>query len=482
MEVDTMLIRLVLAIKNKSLQTYVEGRFQEDDIRVENYSHVKTSWQNVIRSCGDIIVISESLIPPKTEYSISMLNELPETPTTVVLHDSDSSEEHAKLVGAGADVVLYSGISRKSLIEAIESTVESRRQFVQKNRLNARGHTSPKISDFTSESRSMQIFMEEVWKFIPSNSPLLLLGETGVGKEHLAKAIHSESARSAGPFVAVNTVALPEHLLESELFGHEQGAFTGAIRSRRGAFEMAHGGTIFLDEIGEMPLHLQAKLLRVLQDYEVQPLGSERPIWVDIRVIAATNQNLEDLVENGNFRKDLYYRLSVVMLTVPPLRKHREDIPAMTHRFIELYQQKIGKDVIEVKEAAMKALCQYDWPGNVRELMNVIERAMLLCQTEKISLKDLPYIFHEPAPLSKGLVNPDEMVMESWKNKTLPEVCQEVVDQAERLYLEMVLRETMGRVGLAAKIAGIHTRALYNKMKRLGLEKENFRTKNRPAI
>jgi len=477
-----MLIRLVLAIKKKSLQKYVEDRFQEADIRIESCSHVKTSWQNVIRSCGDIIVISESLIPPKTEYSISMLNELPETPTTVVLHDSDSSEEHAKLVAAGADVVLYSGVSRKSLIEAIESTVESRRQFIQKNRLNARGHTSPKINDFISESRSMQVFMEEVWKIIPGNSPLLLLGETGVGKEHLAKAIHSESPRSAGPFVAVNMAALPEQLLESELFGHEQGAFSGAIRSRRGAFEMAHGGTIFLDEIGEMPLHLQSKLLRVLQEYEVQPLGSERPIWLDIRVIAATNQNLEDLVENGNFRKDLYYRLSVVMLTVPPLRKHKEDIPAMTHSFIEHYQQKIGKDVIGETEAAMKALCQYDWPGNVRELMNVIERAMLLCQTEKISLKDLPYIFHEPAHLSKGLVNPDEMVMASWKNKTLPEVCQEVADQAERLYLEMVLRETKGRVGQAAKIAGIHTRSFYNKMKRLGLQKENYRTENRPAI
>ena len=194
-----MLIRLVLAIKNNNLQTYVEGRFQEADIRVESCSHAKTPWQNVIRSCGDIIVISESLIPPKTEYSISMLNELPETPTTVVLHDSDSSEEHAKLVAAGADVVLYSGVSKKSLIEAIESTVESRRQFIQKNRLNARGHTSPKISDFISESRTMQIFMEEVWKIIPSNSPLLLLGETGVGKEHLAKAIHTESPRSAGP-------------------------------------------------------------------------------------------------------------------------------------------------------------------------------------------------------------------------------------------------------------------------------------------
>jgi transcriptional regulator with PAS, ATPase and Fis domain len=237
-----------------------------------------------------------------------------------------------------------------------------------------------------------------------------------------------------------------------------------------------------LDEIGEMPLHLQAKLLRVLQDYEVQPLGSERPLWVDIRVIASTNQNLEDLVENGHFRKDLYYRLSVVMLTLPPLRKHKEDIPATSHRFIELYQQKIGKDVTGVTEAAMKSLCRYDWPGNVRELMNVIERAMLLCQTEKISLKDLPYAFHEPMPFSKGIVHPDEMMMTNWKNKTLPEVCREVVDQTERLYLEMVLKESRGRIGRAAKIAGIHTRALYNKMKRLGLQKESFKKKNYPGI
>jgi transcriptional regulator with PAS, ATPase and Fis domain len=303
-----------------------------------------------------------------------------------------------------------------------------------------------------------------------------------VGKEHLARAIHSESPRSTGLFVAVNTAALPEHLLESELFGYEQGAFTGAIRSRRGAFEMAHGGTIFLDEIGEMPLHLQAKLLRVLQDYEVQPLGSERPIWVDIRVITATNQNLEDLVENGNFRKDLYYRLSVVMLTLPPLRKHKEDIPAMIHRFIEFYQQKIGKDVTGVTETAMKALCQYDWPGNVRELMNVIERAMLLCQTEKISLKDLPYIFHESHSLSEGSLHPEEMAVASWKNRTLTEVSREVMERTERLYLEMVLRETKGRVGRAAEIAGIHTRALYNKMKRLGLNKKDFKTKNHPEL
>jgi len=470
-----MLIRLILAVKNRNLQKYVEGLFQKTDIRVESCGHLKTPWQKVMRSCGDIIVISESLIPVPTESGVAMLNELPENPTTVVLNDSDSSEEHAKLVAAGADVVLYTGISKKSMIEAIESTVESRRQFIHKNRLNARGQVSPKISDFVSESRTMQIFMDEVWKVIPGNSPLLLMGETGVGKEHLAKAIHAESPRSAGPFITVNTVALPEQLLESELFGHEQGAFTGAIRSRKGAFELAHGGTIFLDEIGEMPLHLQTKLLRVLQDYEVQPIGSERPIWVDIRVIAATNRNLEDEVENGSFRKALYYRLSVVMLTIPPLREHKEDIPALAQRFIEFYRHKIGKDISWISEPAMDALCRYDWPGNIRELMNVIERAMLLCRTEKISLEDLPHIFHEPVSLSKAILPMNNVAPASWKNKTLPQVRKEVMDQVERLYLQTVLKETRGRVGRAAHIAGIHTRALYKKMKHLGLRQETFR-------
>ena len=204
-------------------------------------------------------------------------------------------------MAAGADVVLYSGISEKSLAEAIERTLESRRQLHQIDRFDRKGSSRPRIDDFISDSGKMQMFMDEVHQIIPSSSVLLITGETGVGKEHLAKAIHAESPRSAGPFIAVNTAALPEQLLESELFGHEQGAFTGAVRSRRGAFELAHGGTIFLDEIGEMPLHLQTKLLRVLQDYEVQPVGSEAPIWVDVRIIAASNRNLEEEVAAGNF-------------------------------------------------------------------------------------------------------------------------------------------------------------------------------------
>jgi two-component system response regulator AtoC len=469
------MIRLALAIKDRALQRYLDKKFQDTDVRVKSFGHLKAPWQEVIRSCGDIIVISESLIPPPTESGISMLNELPENPTTVVLHESDSSEEHAKLVAEGADVVLYTCISKKSLVEAIESTLESRRQYISKNRLSPRDRMAPNISDFISESRAMQIFIDEVRRIIPGNSPLLLLGETGVGKEHLAKAIHAESPRSSGPLITVNTPALPEQLLESELFGHEQGAFTGAIRSRRGAFELAHGGTIFLDEIGDMPLPLQAKLLRVLQDYEVKPIGSELPIWTDIRVIAATNRDLEAEIEAGNFRKDLYYRLSVVMLTIPPVRQHKEDIPAMARRFLNFYRHKIAKDIDGFTEEAMNKLCGYDWPGNIRELMNVIERAMLLCQSDKITLGDLPHIFHRPSSISNNFLPDDGTVPEDWKGKTLPEVRQETMDKIEVAYLQMVLKEENGRVGKAAKKAGIHIRAMYNKMRRLGLQKEAFK-------
>jgi transcriptional regulator with PAS, ATPase and Fis domain len=317
--------------------------------------------------------------------------------------------------------------------------------------------------------------MEEVLQVIPSDSPILLLGETGVGKEHLAKAIHAESPRSAGPFVSVNTAAMPENLLESELFGHEQGAFTGAIRYRRGAFELAHGGTIFLDEIGEMPLHLQAKLLRVLQDYEVRPVGGEKTIRLDVRVSASTNRSLEAEVARGNFRQDLYYRLSVLTLTIPPLRHRREDIPTMVRRFIAFFRYKIGREINGFSDQALQALSNYDWPGNVRELMNVIERAMLLCKTDVIQMAELPNVFHGNPAVSAASLSGVARGGADWLDKTLPEVQKEVLAQVERLYLEMALRKTGGRIAETARIAGIHPRGLYNKMKQAGLRKEAFK-------
>jgi DNA-binding NtrC family response regulator len=472
-----MLIRLGIAIRKSGLSAHLARKLMKSDTRVELFEPPNKAWQKLLRSGCDLIVISSELLLEPIDSGISILNELPENPTTIIIHPDDSAEANARLAAAGADVVLYAGISKKSMIEAIETSIDLRRQFIQGKRLHRTGLTDPRITDFISESLAMQIFMDEVQQVIASDSPILLMGETGVGKEHLAKAIHAASPLSAGPFISVNAAAMPEPLLESELFGHEQGAFTGAVRYRRGAFELAHRGTIFLDEIGDMPLHLQSKLLRVLQDYEVKPIGGETPIELDVRVIAATNRNLEEEFAAGNFRQDLYYRLSVLALTIPPLRSRREDIPAMARKFVALYRHRIGREIKGLSDNVLEALSRYDWPGNVRELMNVIERAILLTKTNEITMKELPLVFHDGARQPKSDLTHLMVDRSQWVEKTLPEVKQELLDQLERLYLETVLTYTSGRIDRTARIAGIHPRGLYSKMKRHNLRKEDYRKK-----
>jgi len=465
---------MVLAVKDLQLQRRLEEQIMLADIQVEVVDQEKNVWQQVVESCADIIVISDKLIPEPIESGIAMLNELPEIPTSVILGETNSAEVQATYIAAGADSVLFSGIALQSLINAIEATAESRRQAVQHERFDHRGKVKAKLSDFASNSEVMQIFMNDVQMVAPSDSLLLITGETGVGKEHLAKVIHAESPRVAGPYVVVNIAALPEQLLESELFGHKQGAFTGATRLHRGAFEQAHGGTIFLDEIGEMPLHLQAKLLRVLQEYEIRPIGAEKPTWVDVRVIAATNRDLEEEVAKGNFRKDLYYRLSVVRLQIPSLRYRREDIPNLARRFVMQFKHKIGRDVRQISESAMSALCRYDWPGNIRELMNVIERSMLLCRSSDITVENLPNVFqYEDTVLDEE--NGVQHAPQSWRGKSLGEVKEGILEEVEKLYLQMVLKTTHGRLKDASQVAGITSRSLYSKMKKHGLHKETFK-------
>ena len=470
-----MLIRLVCAVKEKKIKSEIKKKLSNTDVQIKFCEHSQKPWQELARSCADVIIVSKSLIPKPIESSITLLNDLPENPITIVLHDRELSEDHANLMASGVDAVLYSGLPSDSLIEAIESTLESRRQFHYAGRFDQRGRVQPRLNDFVSNSKEMQMFLDETRQLVSSDASLLLLGETGVGKEHLSKAIHYESHRTSGPFIAINMAAIPEQLLESELFGHEQGAYTGAVRSRRGAFEMAHQGTIFLDEIGEMPLQMQSKLLRVLQDFEFTPVGGEKSVWVDVRVIAATNKNLEKEIKDGNFRQDLYYRLGVISLTIPPLRKHKEDIPSMANHFLNLFNKKINREINQFSKASMEALCAYDWPGNIRELMNVIERAALLCKSDIISLDNLPSVFHWNPLTESDLENPDALNLNSWENKTLQEVKEEVINQVEKKYIEMTLEKTGGRIGETAKIAGIHPRGLYGKMKKLGLDKNKFK-------
>ncbi|MCY2929483.1 MAG: sigma-54 dependent transcriptional regulator [Planctomycetota bacterium] len=470
-----MIVRVILAMHDAGLQKRLAKALSRPGLLVESLVEKGHAWDNVLRRNGDVIVISQSLIPEPIEGSVYLLNQLPDTPTTVVVSESDSPDEHARLLAASCDTVLYAGLPERRLIDAIEATIETRQQLLRHDLGGRRVVSKPQLSDFVSESTTMRMFMQLVERVVPSNSSLMILGETGVGKERLARAIHAESPRSSGPFVAVNCAALPEQLLESELFGHEEGSFTGATRSRRGAFEMADGGTIFLDEIGELPLHLQAKLLRVLQDYEVRPVGSEKAFEVDVRVMAASNRDLTAEMDQGRFRRDLYYRLGVVTLTVPPLRERREDIPALVQDYIDYLRPKIGREVYTIREGALTALCNYDWPGNVRELLNIVERAMLLCEGDEITVDSLPAGVQETGSASPEAQLVPDQAPAAWKALTLGQVMENILPRVEKAYLQMILEETAGKVGEAAKRAGIHQRGLYNKMRTYGLRKEDFR-------
>ncbi|WP_028313183.1 sigma-54 interaction domain-containing protein [Desulfatibacillum aliphaticivorans] len=467
-----MLLKIALCIDNPGLLAKLKKSLESLDINLEAYGPGRFTWQKVIRSCADIVVINESLLPRPIETSIAALNDLPENPATIILHTHESSEDQAGLVAAGADAALHAGLPPRSIVQAIEGVMESRLQYIVRTAPPARPDDRPRLEDFRSNSQSMQAMLQEVRQVVGTNAQLLITGETGVGKERLARAIHFESPRASGPFVTVNMAALPEQLLESELFGHIQGAFTGAVRSRRGAFEMAHRGAIFLDEIGEMPIHLQAKLLRVLQDFEVKPLGGEKAMWVDVRVIAATNRDLEEDVRAKAFRGDLFYRLSVITITIPPLRERREDIAHLAKDFIAQQHTRHGKDVESISQEAMEALTRYDWPGNVRELFNVLERAIILCPDQEITLRDLPHIFKSNVRTEHTV---QDAAPESWKGKTLREVTDQALSRVEKLYLESVLEESAGKIGPAADIAGITTRSLYNKMKKYDLDKRDFK-------
>ncbi len=305
-----------------------------------------------------------------------------------------------------------------------------------------------RFHDLVSKSPKMQQVFEFARTVAKSNSNILILGESGTGKELLARAIHNESPRANGPFVAVSCVALPETLLESELFGHEKGAFTDAISQKKGKFELAHGGTLFLDEIGDISPKLQLALLRVLEEREFTRVGGTQPIRVDVRIIAATNRDLKRAVDEGHFRDDLYYRLNVISIKIPPLRERKEDIPLLAQHFVEKFNIELGKRVERISEEAMKKLMAYHWPGNVRELENVIERAMVITKGSVIRPEEIQLPTEETPPA---------------EDKSLRAV--------ERAHILRVLEENNWNVQRSAQILGIDRVTLYNKMKRYGIKR-----------
>ena len=305
----------------------------------------------------------------------------------------------------------------------------------------------------------------DVHRVAKSDFSVIIMGETGSGKELVARAIHGDSARAEAPFVAVDCGAIPENLLESELFGHEKGSFTGADRQTAGKFESAHGGALFMDEIGNMPLGSQAKVLRVIQDRKLYRVGGNKPVPVDIRLIVATNQDLLEMASNGAFRKDLYYRLSEFTICVPALRERKEDIPYLAKRFLDLANIELNKIIAGFTDAAVETLMSYDWPGNVRQLRSVIRRATLVARDE-ITEKDLS-IKRAEVP---GLVFSPKVHGTPWKNASLSEIVQQSVLAVEKEVLNEVLRFTGGNKARAARLLRVDYKTMHTKAKKFGIQ------------
>jgi DNA-binding NtrC family response regulator len=312
---------------------------------------------------------------------------------------------------------------------------------------------------------AMQRVFETIQKVAETDLTVLVRGESGTGKELVAQALHNRSSRKNRPFVAVNCAAISAELVESELFGHEKGAFTGADARREGRFEAADGGTIFLDEIGDMAPETQAKVLRVLQERSFERVGGTRPIAVDVRVVAATHRNLEQEVRGGAFREDLYYRLKVVEVELPPLRERSQDIPALTQRFLEQVTERLGRDKKRISEAALAHLARHSWPGNVRELQNVIEQAAVLASAEEIEVDDLNL---GGAPAAGAATSADLVGL------PFSDAKRRAVERFEREFLLRALRQSNGNISRAAESVGMVRQSLQQKIRELGLRSEDW--------
>jgi two-component system response regulator HydG len=369
-----------------------------------------------------------------------------------------SMETAIESVNKGAFAYLLKQSRNEEIKQMVKQAIEMRKLRKENKFLRQELRKNHSDRPIIGKSDKIRQVFALVDKVAETDSTILISGESGTGKELVAREIHYKSCRAEGPFVSINCGALPETLLESELFGHVKGSFTGAVRDKEGLLAAAKGGTFFLDEVGETSPAIQVKLLRVLQEREIIPVGGIKPIKVDVRLIAATNSDLESDVESGKFRADLYYRLNVIPIRIPPLRERRDDIPLLVDHFLSLYCEGVGKQQKSLSPDAFEVLMRYDWPGNVRELENALERAVILEEGRVIAAEDLPERLRRSPGERQGSVV-------STSNLTLEEL--------EMEYLLKVLDETGWHKKRAAAILGINASTLYRKLQRYGYDKTN---------
>jgi two-component system response regulator GlrR len=410
---------------------------------------------------------------------ISLMEEVhaiaPDMPT-IILTAHGSIETAVDAMRKGAYGYLTKPFEPQDLLLQIDRALEHRRLNSEIQRLKGLLEERFDFANIIARSAKMRSVLDIVTRIAKLDSTVYIHGESGTGKELIAKAIHLASDRRERAFVALNCAALPETLLESELFGHEKGSFTGAVRSTRGLFTQAHGGTLFLDEIGDMPLATQSKLLRALQERQFYPVGSDIPVEVDVRVIVATNKDLEEQVKKGLFRDDLYYRIHVIPISLPPLRERKEDIVPLVETFLKKCSQQMKKEVKGFTPEAMRKLMLHDWPGNVRELENTIEYAIAMTRSELITDD---YVLQTKTVLPE---NGQGFWHENYglSNQALKPL-RDARDAFERDYLVQVLAMTEGNVSQAAKLAGKYRADFYDLLKKHDIKVEEFK-RNKPTI
>jgi two-component system nitrogen regulation response regulator NtrX len=385
--------------------------------------------------------------------TLSRIQEIPfaDRPEVVIISGHGTIETAVKATKLGAFDFLEKPLTIEKVTVVLHNAIQQRKLELELNRLKESGDALPRI---IGESVPMKALRQQLSLMAATNGRVLIFGESGTGKELIAHAIHAASARSSDAFVEVNCAAIPEELIESELFGHRKGSFAGAGEDKIGKLQKAHGGTLFLDEVGDMSLKTQAKVLRALDEQRFEPVGAVESIQVDVRVVASTNKNLEEEIERGNFREDLFYRLNVIPFHVPPLRERVEDIRLLATHFLKEFTTAYGRKPKELTEEALRAIEEYTWPGNVRELRNLMERIVIMNPQARVDARHIP--------LDRGRRAADRQVDRFGS-------LQEVREAAERDYILKKLEESKGIVTRAAEMLGLERSHLYRKMKALGI-------------
>jgi len=426
--------------------------------------------EDALRLAGDgrfdLAILSLDLGPHDSMKLLTSLHEADSGLPIIVMADPRESDRVTAAIKAGAYNWVPKVVDIERLTAVIDNLVSKKGLLVEPVSLDGGLREEPGLKKIVGDSMEMRNVFKSIEIVVGSDVSVLIQGETGTGKELVAKAIHYRGPRRKHPFYAVNCAALPENLLESELFGHERGAFTGAVEMRKGKFELAHMGTLFLDEIGEMSPMVQAKILRVLEENAFERVGGSKLIRVDVRVVSATNKDLRQEVKERNFREDLYYRLAVYPIALPPLRERPNDVPKLAEYFIDRYGNMGGSQVQGISEAAAKLMCSYAWPGNVRQLQNSIRRAILLCEGGTLEPEhfDLPEDEERDYGLDTALENEKDSLMSSLqRGEVMP------LHEIEGLLIRQALTLTDGNITEAAEKLGISRSTIYRKMQEHGV-------------